>query len=86
MIKSMTGFGKAMCELPNKRVYIEIRSLNSKQLDIYTKMPLVYREKELDIRNLIGKHLVRGKVDLNLFVEVLKEENVPVINKSVAVN
>lgn len=86
MIKSMTGFGKAVCELPNKKVYIEIRTLNSKQLDINTRMPLVYREKELDIRNLIGKYLTRGKIDLSLFVEVMKEENVPVINKTVAVN
>jgi len=86
MIKSMTGFGKAACELPNKKIYIEIRSLNSKQLDINTRMPLVYREKELDIRNLVGKYLTRGKIDINLFVEVMKEENVPVINKSVAVN
>ena len=82
----MTGFGKAVCELPKKKIHIEIRSLNSKQLDINTKMPFVYREKELEIRNLIGKYLIRGKIDLNLFVEVLEEENVPVINKSVMSN
>jgi uncharacterized protein (TIGR00255 family) len=86
MIKSMTGFGKALSELPNKKIHIEIRALNSKHLDISTKLPYIYKEKELEIRKLLGKYLIRGKIDVSLFVEVLEEENVPVINKSVVAN
>jgi len=86
MIKSMTGFGQAVCELPKKKIHIEIKSLNSKQLDINTKLPLIYREKELEIRNLIGRYLIRGKIDLSLFTEVMEDENVPVINHSVVAN
>lgn len=86
MIKSMTGFGQAVCELPKKKIHIEIKSLNSKQLDINARLPVFYREKELEIRNLIGKYLVRGKIDISFFTEVMEEENVPVINQSVVVN
>ena len=86
MIKSMTGFGKALCELPNKKIHIEIRALNSKQLDINTKIPFIFKEKELEIRKILGKYISRGKVDFSLFVEVLEEENVPLINKSVVIN
>ena len=86
MIKSMTGFGQAVCELPKKKIHIEIKSLNSKQLDINAKLPVVYREKELEIRNLIGQYLTRGKIDLSLFIEVMEDENVPVINQSVVAN
>jgi uncharacterized protein (TIGR00255 family) len=69
MIESMTGFGKTVCELPGKVVTIEIRSLNSKQLDIYTRLPNIYKDKELDLRNLISQHLVRGKVELCISYE-----------------
>ncbi|HRW63602.1 MAG TPA: hypothetical protein P5132_08950, partial [Bacteroidales bacterium] len=62
MIKSMTGYGKAECELSDKKIIVEIKSLNSKNLDIYTKIPGLYREKELEIRNIINKYLLRGKV------------------------
>lgn len=86
MIRSMTGFGQAVCELPKKKIYIEIKSLNSKQLDINTRLPVLYRKKELEIRNLIGKHLIRGKIDLSLYTEAMEEENVPVINQSVVAN
>jgi uncharacterized protein (TIGR00255 family) len=82
----MTGFGKALCELPNKKIHIEIRALNSKQLDINTKIPFIFKEKELEIRKLISNLIIRGKIDFNLFVEVLEEENVPVINQSVVLN
>lgn len=82
----MTGFGQAVCELPKKKIHIEIKSLNSKQLDINAKLPVVYREKELEIRNLIGQYLTRGKIDLSLFIEVMEDENVPVINQSVVAN
>lgn len=65
----MTGFGKSGCELPDKIVSIEIRSLNSKQLDIFTRIPNLYREKELELRNLISQKLKRGKVELTITYE-----------------
>ena len=69
MIQSMTGFGKAVSELPNKKVTIEIKSLNSKQLDLNTRIPSIYREKEMEIRNFISQNIERGKVDLSIYVE-----------------
>jgi len=65
----MTGFGKATCELPSKRIIIEIKSLNSKQLDINTRLPNLYREKDLAIRNEIGQKLQRGKIDVTFYLE-----------------
>ena len=70
MIASMTGFGKAVLELPEKKVTIEIRSLNSKTLDLNTRIPSFYREKELEIRNLISEKVQRGKVDFSMMVEL----------------
>jgi uncharacterized protein YicC (UPF0701 family) len=64
MIRSMTGYGKAVGELSDKRIIIEIRTVNSKQLDLNLKMPNMYREKELEIRTLLGEKLERGKVDM----------------------
>jgi uncharacterized protein (TIGR00255 family) len=81
MTYSMTGFGKAVCELPNKKVSIEIKSLNSKQLDLNTRIPGVYREKELLLRNEISTRLVRGKVDLSVFVESVVSDKVTQINR-----
>ena len=69
MIQSMTGFGKSVLSLSDKHISIEIKSLNSKSIDINTRIPQVYREKELDFRKLIAEQLVRGKVDFNLYVE-----------------
>ncbi len=69
MIESMTGFGKAACELDNKVVTVEVKSLNSKQLDIYTRLPNMYKEKELEIRNLLSQQLIRGKVELSVSYE-----------------
>ena len=69
MIQSMTGFGKSVLSLADKHISIEIKSLNSKSIDINTRIPQVYREKELDFRKLIAEQLVRGKVDFSLFVE-----------------
>lgn len=66
----MTGFGKAVVELPEKKVSIEIRSLNSKTLDLNTRIPSYYRTKELEIRNLISEKLQRGKIDFNLSCEL----------------
>lgn len=69
MTHSMTGYGKAVAELPNKKVTIEIRSLNSKQFDLYTRVPVIYRVKEIELRNSISQLLERGKVDLTINVE-----------------
>ncbi len=85
MIQSMTGFGKASLQLPTKKITVEIKSLNSKGLDLNTRMPSVFREMELGLRNLISQRLERGKVDFSLYVEVTGEEtsskiNVPIVN------
>ena len=69
MIQSMTGFGKSVLSLADKHISIEIKSLNSKSIDINTRIPQVYREKELDFRKLIAEQLQRGKVDFSIFVE-----------------
>jgi uncharacterized protein (TIGR00255 family) len=82
MIKSMTGYGKAIAETHKKKITIEIKSLNSKQLDLNTKLPWLYKEKEPEIRNLISQRLDRGKIDFSIFCDVLDDEIVTVINKS----
>ena len=69
MIHSMTGYGKATAECTDKKVTVEIRSLNSKHLDINTRIPLLYREKELEIRKLLSERLQRGKVDFSINTE-----------------
>jgi len=69
MIRSMTGYGKAGCLLPDKKLTIEIRSLNSKQLDINTRLPSLYREKEPEIRQLIASRLQRGKIECSFNIE-----------------
>jgi uncharacterized protein (TIGR00255 family) len=69
MIVSMTGYGKAEGMLPNKKISIEIKSLNSKQIDMNVRMPGSYREKELEVRQQIGAQLKRGKIDVSFFVE-----------------
>jgi uncharacterized protein (TIGR00255 family) len=81
----MTGFGKASLQLPTKKITVEIKSLNSKGLDLNTRMPSVFREMELGLRNQISQCLERGKVDFSLYVEVTGEEtsskiNVPIVN------
>lgn len=73
MALSMTGYGKAIAELPNKKVTIEIKSLNSKQFDLFTRLPLIYREKEIALRNTLANKLERGKVDLSVNVEVISK-------------
>ena len=80
----MTGFGKAVCELPGKKVTIEIRSLNSKQLDLNLRMPSLYREKESELRSEISKQAERGKVDVGIFSESTGEASVLNINKDLA--
>ena len=86
MIKSMTGYGKAIAETPQKKITIEIKSLNSKQLDLNTKLPWLYKEKEPEIRNIISQRLDRGKIDFSIFCDMLDDEVVTVINKSAVRN
>ncbi|OBX26096.1 uncharacterized protein (TIGR00255 family) [Gelidibacter algens] len=83
MIQSMTGYGKSVIQLPTKKISIEVKSLNSKNLDLNTRMPSLYREKELDIRKLIASKLERGKVDFSLYMEITGEETSTQINKTV---
>lgn len=84
MIKSMTGFGKAVNEIPGKKVSVEIRSLNSKSIDLNLRMPSLYREKELELRNEISKQLERGKVDFSVYTESTKEAQPIALNKTLA--
>jgi len=83
MIQSMTGYGKAEVQLENKKVTIEIRSLNSKNLDINARFPTLYKEKEMQVRKWLSGQLLRGKIDLVLFVETTGEETYTRINKGV---
>lgn len=83
MIKSMTGYGKSLCELPSKRITIEIKSLNSKQLDINTRIPNIYREKDLAMRNIISQKLQRGKIDVTFYVESMIPDKIPQVNEEV---
>lgn len=69
MIQSMTGYGKATAELPDKKINVEIKSLNSKAMDLSTRIAPLYREKEIEIRNEVAKVLERGKVDFSLWIE-----------------
>jgi uncharacterized protein (TIGR00255 family) len=86
MIKSMTGYGKAIAETPQKKISIEIKSLNSKQLDLNTKLPWLYKEKEPEIRNLISQKLDRGKIDFSIYCDMLDDEVATVINKTAVKN
>ncbi|CAI8151645.1 MAG: Uncharacterised protein [Formosa sp. Hel3_A1_48] len=83
MIHSMTGYGKSVLELPTKTIRLELKSLNSKSLDLNMRMPFMYRAKELDLRKLIGLQLGRGKVDFSLYVEFNKGEAPAKINAEV---
>lgn len=80
----MTGFGKAVCELPNKKVTIEIRSLNSRQLDLNLRVASQYRDKESEIRGLISRSLERGKIDFSVFAESTGEGGSNAINQQLA--
>ena len=83
MIYSMTGYGKSVLQLPTKKITIELKSLNSKSLDLNARMPSIYREKELSIRKLLADKLVRGKVDFSIFVETTAEDTSTQINTPV---
>lgn len=83
MIQSMTGYGKHVVQLPTKKISVEIKSLNSKSLDLNARVPSSYREKELEIRNLLANALTRGKVDFNLYIEMTGETTTAKVNEAV---
>ena len=81
MIQSMTGFGKHVIQLPAKKITVELKSLNSKSLDLNARMPSSYREKELALRKIIASSLIRGKVDFGLYVEFTGSETSAKVNE-----
>ncbi len=83
MILSMTGFGRAVKQIPNKKLTIEIKTLNSKQLDLNVRVPSFYRAKELDIRSILAKSIQRGKVEFNLYAEVTGSDSPYTVNSQV---
>ena len=83
MIHSMTGYGKSELELSTKTIRLELKSLNSKSLDLNMRMPSIYRAKELELRKIIGSKLGRGKIDFSLYVEFNKGEALAKINTEV---
>ena len=81
MIQSMTGFGKHVIQLPTKKITVELKSLNSKSLDLNARMPSAYREKELELRKTIASSLMRGKVDFGLYLELTSGETSTEVNE-----
>ncbi len=79
----MTGYGKAVVELPNRKVTIEVKSLNSRQFDLFTRIPLIYRDKEISLRNHLAKRIERGKVDLSFHLEHISKDVTSKIDYSV---
>ncbi|MDA0682515.1 MAG: hypothetical protein O2781_04095, partial [Bacteroidetes bacterium] len=69
MIQSMTGYGKAEINLPKANFTVEVKSLNAKQIDTTIKMSSIYRDKEIELRNLISEKLQRGKIELSIWRE-----------------
>ena len=86
MIQSMTGYGKSVLQLPTKKITIEIKSLNSKSLDLNVRIPSYYKEKELDVRKKLANELIRGKVDFSIFVEMTSDETSTIVNPGVVKN
>lgn len=82
MIQSMTGFGKVTAELPSKKVTVEIKALNSKQLDLSTRIPSIYKDKEMEIRSLLLQSLERGKVEFTIYIEYIGKNTPTQINLS----
>jgi len=82
----MTGYGKAIIQLDTKKISLEVKSLNSKNLDINTRFPGVYKEKEIEVRKLIASNLSRGKVDMSFYIESTAVETSTKINKEVVAN
>lgn len=83
MIKSMTGYGKAVCERSDKNILIEFKSLNSKGLDLSCRLPYTYKDKELELRALISERVSRGKVDFSIFFETNNAPTGKTINSAV---
>ncbi|WP_369048451.1 YicC/YloC family endoribonuclease [Tenacibaculum sp. UWU-22] len=83
MIQSMTGYGKSVLQLPSKKVTVEIKTLNSKNLDLNVRIPQYYKEKELTVRKNIANRLIRGKIDFSIYVETTSDETSTTINKAV---
>jgi len=83
MLQSMTGYGKANCEINNKKIVVEVKSLNSKQLDLSTRIAGVYREKDIEIRNILSQRLERGKIDFSLYIDNSGKEGGSKINQAV---
>ena len=79
----MTGFGKHVIQLPTRKITVELKSLNSKNLDINVRMPSLYREKELELRKIIAAALQRGKIDFGLFIEITGNETTSEVNEGV---
>lgn len=79
----MTGFGKTTIETPNRKIVVEMKSLNSKQLDVFTKLPNLYKEKDLEIRNMIKDKLGRGKIDLTVYFDCSETEKEVMINNKI---
>lgn len=84
MIKSMTGFGKASVNSKGKKITVEIRSLNSKQLDLNLRIPGIFREKENEMRGVISKECERGKIDFSIFIDEEKPAELSFINRKLA--
>jgi len=82
----MTGYGKSVLQLPTKKVTIEIKTLNSKNLDLNVRVPSYYKEKELAVRRKLASGLVRGKIDFSIYVEMTSDETTTTINKNVVSN
>lgn len=82
MIQSMTGFGKHVVQLPTKKITVEIKSLNSKSVDLNARMPSAYREKELELRKIIANSLQRGKIDFSLYIELTGDETTAQVNET----
>ncbi|MDT0538910.1 MULTISPECIES: YicC/YloC family endoribonuclease [Croceitalea] len=83
MIQSMTGYGKHIVQLSSKKISLELKSLNSKNLDINARIPQAFREKELQLRKTIADSLIRGKVDFSLYIEITGEETSTEVNAGV---
>ena len=86
MIQSMTGYGKASCEYGNKKIVVEIKSLNSKQADVSTRIAPAYREMDIELRNMIAANMERGKIDFSLYVEDAGGESATQINRAAVKN
>lgn len=79
----MTGFGKSVTEFENKKITVEIKSLNSKQADVIAKIPSLYKEKEMELRNSLSKQLKRGKIELSVWIDQNQAEKNMSINKAI---